>query len=80
MQSERLYDWVGTGVARASDRPGGDKVNIVCVSFPKEGITGDELDDPDNYVDYFITLAAAKTLIIDLQSAVDDLISGEAFK
>ena len=75
----KLYDWVGSGVATAID--GNKRVRVVSIVFPIPDCPFPEDPENDaNFEDRFMTVAAAKSLIIDLQDAVESITSGTEFE
>jgi hypothetical protein len=78
----KFYESVGVGVASVSPTEDAEHATtVVSLVFPKEIMV--RPDDPfhdDNYEDVFISIAAAKTLLIDLRDAVEAAVSGRPFE
>lgn len=62
-------------------KPGSDQtLKAVVLEWPKvEPVNTDDLESPDNFETLFMTLPCAKQLLVDLQGAVDEVVSGKAF-
>lgn len=77
----KFYQAVGVGVASVSlDEHAEKGTPVVSLIFPKqEMVYPDDPDHEDNYEDVFISIAAAKTLLIDLRDAVESAVTGNPF-
>lgn len=79
--SGTYYEAVGVGVASISMDEDAEKgTPVVSLIFPKEvPVYPNDLEHEDNFEDVFLSIAAAKTLLIDLRDAVEAAVSGKAF-
>ena len=75
------YEAVGVGVASVSMDENAEKgTMVVSLIFPKEvPVYPDDLEHEDNFEDVFLSIAAAKTLLIDLRDAVESAVTGKPF-
>lgn len=81
MEMGKLYEWVSIGVAKLGDPDKGPLTQCIGLGFPKEDMPNpDDECDPANYEDKFLTLAAAKSLLIDLKQAIDACVEGKPFE
>jgi hypothetical protein len=82
LPSGTFYNAVGVGVATISTEPDSEKGQpAVSLIFPKDvPVYPDDLNHEDNFEDVFLSVAAAKTLLIDLRDAVEAAVSGKAFE
>ena len=75
------YEGVGVGVAEASLQEDGPTSPVVGLAFPiPDPPYPSEPDHPDNFEDVFISVSAAKSLLIDLKDAIDSIIEKRPFQ
>lgn len=77
----KLHDWVSVGAAKGqgdSEKP----VVMIGLGFPNKELDMEDPNamSPENFDDQFITLAAAKALVMDLQETIDAIMNGTGFK
>ncbi len=66
-----LYEWVSVGVANGVRYETGKEGKIIGIAFPKPDVEGDiDVENDDHFDDYFLTIAAAKALVLDLNEAI----------
>lgn len=72
---EQLYEEVCVGIGKVEAN--GKQQGVVSVCFPKQNPPfPDDPNHDENFDDRFLTLAAAKTLLIDLRNAIEDVVAG----
>ena len=77
-----FYQAVGVGVASVafSDEEDSPTQAVVSLMFPKSvPVYPDDPEHEDNFNDVFISIPAAKTLLIDLRDAIEAATTGKPF-
>lgn len=76
----KLIAGVGVGVAKVLNPETGVEGPAIGLMIPKEHPVDEDPQNINNYDDRFISVAAAKELLIDLKDAIDAVVSGKPFK
>lgn len=75
-----FYDCVCVGVAMGSNTEDGELTPMVGLSFPLPNPPHPEdPDHSDNFEDVFLSVAAAKAMLVDLRDAVDSIVEKKPF-
>jgi hypothetical protein len=77
----KFYQEVCVGVAFVSDTEAGPTQQVIGLSFPlPEPVRPDDLNHEDNFEDVFISVSAAKALLIDLRDAIESIVERKPFE
>jgi hypothetical protein len=76
----KLIAGVGVGVATVCNPETGAEGPAIGLMIPKEHPVDENPENIDNYDDRFISVAAAKELLINLKDAIDAIVSGKPFE
>ena len=75
MSEQHVHLGVGTVSAIVEDPDSGRTVPVVALSFQKTYPVSDDPKDPENFDDIYITIPAAREMIINLKQSIDDALA-----
>jgi hypothetical protein len=73
----KYVEGVGAGLATVFNPKTGKDEPAISLIIPKENPVDDNPDNEENYEDYFMSVAAAKALAIDLNDMINFAVSGK---